>query len=127
MSKSQTTLQAEVYALAPNDPSGITQKEIHEALRVLVRCNDLVSLTAYKAMVNAVVVEAAAIKAGGDRRAPTAVRAGMVSDSTKLTQTLQYELPLWVYKCAASASAILSIEAWGLTADAECDAKIAAL
>ena len=127
MSKSQTTLQAEIYALSPNDPSGITQKEIHEALRVLVRCNDLVSLTAYKAMADAILVEAAIIKGGGERRAPTAVRAEMISDRTKLTQTLQHELPLWVYKCAASDSAIISIEAWGLTADAECDAKLALL
>jgi len=126
MSKTQTTLQAEIVAIAANDPSGLTQG-LHEALRILCRCNSLETLDAYESVVDAMAVEGISVDAGGDRSAPTAVRASFKSDSSGLTQGIKHFLPIMLYNSVNIQSAWDRMAAFTTVAVAEIDARKLAL
>lgn len=126
MSKSQTTLQAEIVAIAPNDASGLTQG-LHEALRILCKCTSLETLNAYESVVDAMAVEGIAVDSGADRASPTSVRASFKSDSSGLTQGIQHFLPIMFYNSVNITSAWDRMAAFVNVAIVEIDARKAAL
>ena len=126
MSKSQTTLQAEIVAIAPNDASGLTQG-LHEALRILCKCNSLETLNAYESVVDAMAVEGIAVDAGGDRNSPTGTRASFKSDSSGLTQGIKHFLPIMLYNSVNIPSAWDRMAAFTTVAITEIDARKLAL
>lgn len=126
MSKTQTKLQAEIVAIAPNDASGLTQG-LHEALRILCKCTSLETLNAYESVVAAMEVEGISVEAGGDRSAPTVVRATFKSDSSGLTQGIKHFLPIMLYNSANIPSALDRVAAFTVVAATEIAARKAAL